>query len=328
MKLNNKAIKIVSFIVKLAIVICALWFLYTEIFKNEDIDKIRSYYVLLSSNQFTSLGLLLSLLLMPINWFLETKKWQYLVSKIEHVSTTNAIKAILSGITISAIMPNRTGEFLGRIAYVNNADRIKAALITIIGSLSQLTVTIFFGGLALITLLLQNRFEIDPIMQYSLCIILFCIITITPIFYFNSSLIFTLTKNIKVLNRLTKYAHVFKTYSFNELKNTLYFSFGRYFTFTTQFIILLYIFNVDISITNAIMAISAAFFVIATIPTPALIEIGIREATSLLFIGLFSANQIGIISATFTLWLVNIAIPSLLGVGFIFQAKFVKSNRK
>ena len=75
------------------------------------------------------------------------------------------------------------------------------------------------------------------------------------------------------------------------------------------------------------MAISAAFFVIATIPTPALIEIGIREATSLLFIGLFSANQIGIISATFTLWLVNIAIPSLLGVGFIFQAKFVKSNR-
>lgn len=328
MTLNNKAIKILSFIVKLAIVICALWFLYAEIFKNEDLDKIRSYYSRLSYSQFTSLGLLLSLLLMPINWFLETKKWQYLVSKIENVSTTNAIKAILSGITISAIMPNRTGEFLGRIAYIERADRIKAALITIIGSLSQLTITIFWGGLALITLLLQNRFEVYPIMQFSLCIILFCIIAITPIFYFNSSLIFTLTKNIKMLNRFTKYSDVFKTYSYKELRTTIYFSLGRYFIFTTQFIILLHTFNVDISVTDSIIAIGAAFFVIATIPTPALIEIGIREATSLLFIGLFSTNQIGIISATFTLWFINIAIPSLLGIGFIFQAKFVKSNRK
>ncbi|MBL4623857.1 MAG: flippase-like domain-containing protein [Flavobacteriales bacterium] len=324
---NNKAIKILSFSVKLTIVICALWFLYIEIFRNEDIAEIRLYYTKVSNNIYSSFGLFIAVLLMPLNWFLEIKKWQYLVSKIEGVSTINAFKAVFSGITVSAIMPNRMGEFLGRIAYINNADRIKAALITIIGSLSQLTTTIVLGGLSLIILLLETQFELQSIVQISLCIILLGIIIITPILYFNTAIIFTIFNNLKILRRFIKYAQVFKSYSYAELRKTLYYSLGRYLIFTTQFIILLFVFQVEISIFNSLIAIAASFFVIATIPTPALIEIGVREATSLVFIGLFSDNHLGIITATFSLWLINIAVPALIGIGFVFQARFLKSNR-
>lgn len=323
---SNKAIKILSLSVKLLIVICALWFLYLEIFKNEDVNDIHKYYRLISTNLFSNIGLLVVLMLMPLNWFLETKKWQFLVSKIEKVSTINSIKAIFSGITISAIMPNRMGEFLGRIAYINNADRVQGALITIIGSLSQLTSTVLIGAGALIFLLFQNHFELPFIVQASLCIVLLGIIVITPMLYFNTAIIFTIAKRIKILNRFVKYARIFRAYSYSELLIVLYYSLGRYLVFTTQFIILLYLFKVEISLWNSVMAIAASFFVIATIPTPALVEIGVREATSLIFIGLFSDNQIGIISATFSLWLINIAIPSVIGIGFIFQAKFIKST--
>ena len=323
---NNKTIKILSLSVKLLIVICALWFLYLEIFENEDVDDILTYYKQISTNIFSNIGLLVVLVLMPLNWFLETKKWQFLINKIEKISTLNSIKAVFSGITISAIMPNRTGEFLGRIAYIKSADRVKGTLITIIGSLSQLTSTILIGAIALIALLFQKHFELQFIVQISLCIVLLGIIIITPILYFNTSILFSIAKNIKALHRFMKYALVFKSYSYTELLKTLYYSLSRYLVFTTQFIILLYVFKVEISLLNSILAIAASFFVIATIPTPALIEIGVREATSLIFIGLFSDNQIGIISATFSLWLINIAVPSLIGIGFIFQAKFIKSS--
>ncbi len=72
--------------------------------------------------------------------------------------------------------------------------------------------------------------------------------------------------------------------------------------------------------------IALTFFAIAAIPTFALTEIGVRGSAALAFIGLISDNDTGIVAASFSLWLVNIALPAMAGVPFVFKWKLFKNQ--
>jgi hypothetical protein len=102
------------------------------------------------------------------------------------------------------------------------------------------------------------------------------------------------------------------------------YSIARYFVFTTQFFILLQLFDVSIAYTDAFILIATMLFVISVIPTIAITEIGVRSSVALFLFGLVSSNTIGILSATFLLWVINLLLPSLIGVIFIFSLKFFR----
>lgn len=320
---NNKTIKILALIGKVLIVICAFTFIYLEVFKNEDYNSISLYFDVVLEDTSNIWTLILTLILMPLNWLIESIKWRYLLMKIEKIKLSKAIQAVLSGVTISAILPNRTGEFVGKIAYVNQADRIQAALLSVLGSISQLTATLVIGTLSLVFLLLSNAFPLEKIVVISGSTFLLSIAFISVLFYFNSAILFTIVKSTRFLNRFSKYVKVFNNFSRTELMKVLQYSLLRYVTFTVQFILLLMFFKVDVSFFQSLISVTTSFFVISTIPSPALAEIGIRESTSLFFIGLYTTNSIGIVSAAFTLWLINIATPAIIGSIFVLRAKFI-----
>jgi DNA-binding response OmpR family regulator len=48
---------------------------------------------------------------------------------------------------------------------------------------------------------------------------------------------------------------------------------------------------------------------------------GVRGATALFFLGLFSTNTSGILLAAYSLWILNIMFPALLGLYFILKLK-------
>ena len=66
--------------------------------------------------------LIIALILVPVNWGIETFKWKYLIKKIEYISFSKAFKSILSGVTIGIFTPNRMGEFAGRIFYLESDE--------------------------------------------------------------------------------------------------------------------------------------------------------------------------------------------------------------
>ena len=65
-------------------------------------------------------------------------------------------------------------------------------------------------------------------------------------------------------------------------------------------------------------------FVISIIPTIAITEIGVRGPVAIFLFGLLSANTIGILSATFVMWVINLLLPALIGTAFIFTLKFFR----
>lgn len=80
-----------------------------------------------------------------VNWGLESYKWKFLVSRLEEIRYKDAIKSVLSGVAVSQLLPYRTGEYLGRLAYISDKNKIGATALSIIGSYSQLLVTLLLG---------------------------------------------------------------------------------------------------------------------------------------------------------------------------------------
>ncbi|HEY5969610.1 MAG TPA: lysylphosphatidylglycerol synthase domain-containing protein, partial [Chitinophagaceae bacterium] len=95
---------------------------------------------------------ILVFVLMFINWSLEALKWKISVQRVQPVSFFRSLKAVFSGVSFSVTTPNHTGEYLGRVLYMDDGNRLRVISLTILGSISQLLVTIFFGLLGLFIL--------------------------------------------------------------------------------------------------------------------------------------------------------------------------------
>ena len=113
-------------------------------------------------------------------------------------------------------------------------------------------------------------------------------------------------------------------YDYKDLTIAFIFSNIRYFIFSLQFIILLNIFGVDITFLNALLSVMLIFFFITITPTITIAEIGVRGSVAIFVLGLFSSNDIAILSSTTLLWLINLILPAIIGSFFIFSLKFFR----
>jgi len=320
--------KTIGFLLKIGIVAFALFFLYQQLTAKSGVEQISFDAILLKiTNNY--LIIFLVVIMMLLNWFLEALKWRFLIAKVEKISFKRSVRAIFSGITVSAFTPNRVGEYGGRVFCLDKADRIQAVLITVIGSMAQLLTTIIFGSIGLLylpsyksdfSLFFDNVSFAYPVLAF----ILIVLNVLLVLLFLNASVITNVLSKIYFLNRFEKYNAVFSFYSFEDLLKVFAYSVARYAVFTTQFFILLELFEVPILYTDAIILIMIMLFVISVIPTIAITEIGVRGSVAVFLFGLISANTIGILSATFLLWVINLLIPSLIGVAFIFMLKFFR----
>src|SRR5581483_2865838 len=85
--------------------------------------------------------LLLTVLLMFVNWGLEGRKWQVIIKRIQRLSFIQSCKAVFTGTTLAFFTPNRIGEYMGRILYLDEGKRVNAISLTIVCSMAQLLVT-------------------------------------------------------------------------------------------------------------------------------------------------------------------------------------------
>ena len=65
----------------------------------------------------------------------------------------------MSGCSVTMLTPNRIGEYGGSILYVEDGNRIKAISLTIVGSISQLLVTMIMGCFGLFFLRYFSQYD-------------------------------------------------------------------------------------------------------------------------------------------------------------------------
>ena len=320
--------KTLSFLIKIGIVVFSLYFLYKElVLKNDIINFDKSLFFKLITDNI--ILIVIVLFLMFLNWFLEALKWRYMISKIEKVSIYTSLKAVFAGITVSSFTPNRVGEYGGRVFYLEKADRLKGVIITFIGSMSQLLITILFGSISFIILselLFESKVLFSAISKFKLLVLLLLFLLNVFIFYFfyNVHSFISFFNLNKYINRFKQYIQTFTIYNSSELTNILLFSFSRYIVFSIQFLILLNVFEIDSSTFHSMLSVMLIFLFVSIIPTIVVAEIGVRGSVAIYVFSLFTINSIGVFSSTLLLWIINLVIPSLIGIYFVFNLNFFR----
>ena len=323
--------KTLSILIKIVIVFFSFFFIYNELLYNDNLGNIRfdSILTVLKENYFT---ISVVVFMMFINWLVESLKWRFMISKIEDISIFTSLRAIFSGITVSSFTPNRVGEYGGRVFCLEKSDRIQAVFITVLCSMAQLLTTILFGSISFFILhenFLQDNsmllFFNIKISSFSFLLLLFFNFLFL-FFYFNASLLVKYISKYKYFKFLDKYINVISLYKRKELMIALLYSVLRYLIFSSQFLILLHVFEVDINFFESILSVMLVFFFITLTPTITIAEIGVRGSVALLVFMKFSSNVIGILSSTFLLWVINLIIPAIIGSFFIFSLKFFRKS--
>jgi len=280
-----------NYILRLAIVIVAYGFLYYQFFYEKDIPDLGEIFENYSNTRL-SIALVSVFVMMFINWSVEAVKWKFLIDKEEKISFLTSLRAIFSGITVSIFTPNRVGEFFGRVFLLKKTNPWKGIFITIIGSFSQLLVTITIGTISfwifakkyLSNLETSSTYILNAIIISSVALVI-CML----LFYFNVRIVGPIAHRLlnSRFKKIGKYIKVFSAFNTAELFKVLLFSLLRYAIFTTQYVILLYAFKIPVTTIDAIMLITLLLFVITAIPSISLAEIGIRGSVIISIFGIY-----------------------------------------
>jgi len=274
--------------------------------------------------------LVLAFLLMGFNWGLEAVKWKILVRDVHAISITKSVKAVLSGVAISVTTPNRVGEYLGRMMYMPEGKRLKVIAVSLIGSISQLLVTLVFGALGLLFLkdVLQSSGLVNPVFFKPFLVGLLLMILALNLFYFNLSKIERwIEKTVRRPSWLFLIQAV-REFGMQRLFFILLLSLVRYGTFIVQYLLLFWLFNVQVPAGTLFWLMSLVFLTLAILPTIAVVvEFGIRGEVCLLLVGLFSTNNLGIVLTSVTIWVINLIIPALIGSLLILSIKIFKRGQ-
>ncbi|MEI8004756.1 MAG: lysylphosphatidylglycerol synthase domain-containing protein [Bacteroidota bacterium] len=335
----TKLYKRYNLLIQLIILIVSYFFIINQVFWKQDLPALmKALEADLSSPDFLR-TLVFVVLLMVVNWMLEALKWQKLISKIEKVSLLQSVVAVLTGVTISSFTPNRVGEYFGRAFILKKASHIEGILITILGSMSQLLITILTGSLAFLLFLpvfMPGAEFIRGYLYYSFMAVVVFIDVLLLGLFFNLSFLSTWKERIlqNNLNRIRRFFRVFTLYSNAELWVVMAFSFARYIVFSTQYILLLHVLGVNIPFHYGYLMISLIYFVMAIIPTITLTELGIRGSVGIYFFSFYfspltavSAElNLGILMASVLIWVINLGLPAVAGSIFLFRLQFFRNN--
>ncbi len=307
----NKYKRIFFLLTKLVIVACALYFLYMKIAKNKSLP-FQAFLEQLSIVGSKGIFVILILLLFTdANWLLEIFKWKKLASIENKISFFEAYQQCFASLTSSIITPNRIGEYGAKSIYFEKGKRKQIMLLNLIGNLSQLLITITFGVFGLFFLIKNYSFQYPEINVLKIVLIV-GILVIAILF----------RKKLK----LYKIGAYFKSISKKIYVEIVGLSFLRYVFFSHQFIYLLHLFSVEIDYFTALNLLFCLYFLASIIPSIAIFDWAIKGSIAVWLFSFVGVNEITILTITTVMWLLNFAIPAIIGSIFVLNFKLKKSE--
>jgi len=313
LKAEQPYLKKIITIIKFVLVPLTFGFIFYKLFYSYHInDLLHDVDLKFGVKQVLSIGIVV--VLMVLNWLVETYKWQFMLRKTEPVSYWQAFKAVLSGVMFNIITPNQLGDFAGRVIHLKVLDKIKGALIMVIGHTAQVLLTAILGLYALIQFGVITKM-IDSHTAFWSNILLTILASNATVLFFKLHWL----SSIKWGKKIKPYLDVFSLFNVRELTQIMGLSAIRYLIFVLQYYFLLLAFDVHLTWSNALIGILATFFAQSFIPGFLLVELGMRGASALWFFSAFTSSYAQVLFSAYSLWMINLMLPGLIGLIFILQ---------
>lgn len=269
----------------------------------------------------------LVLLLMPVNWLLETIKWRLFLPDEYKIPFRVCLKSVLAGVTLSLLTPNRIGEYGGRVLFIGDGRRWDAAIATMAGSFAQNLVQIAAGSVGFFIFYILEGLSSQASSGWWMVILLIGIMLLA-FAYFRMDLLYTWTRKLrfpKFLERGKAHLKLLKAYSEKKLLYGLLLALLRYGIFCVQFVLALRFFGVDVPLYWTFWGVTVIYLFHSGVPLPPFIDIMARSQIALLIWQQFEPNELSVISASFSIWIINLVIPAVLGLVAIENVNVMKT---
>jgi len=239
----------------------------------------------------------LVLLLMIVNWVLESFRWMISIRVFERISFLESLSSVLGGLALNWIMPFTMGDAAFRLALRQDKYSTTSAIVV-------------------------NR---------SIMILLTSIYGAFSVHYFSQAFLDLefIALGLVVLGGVSvwlsrKYLSSYLSY-FHKIQAREFFAIGgisavRYAVFVLQFYLLLTLFLPKADPLLLFMGIGWVFFFKSIIPS-LLGGLGVREASGLVFFSDVTTPELVVIPI-FLIWAINTALPSVIGLIFIWTQRF------
>lgn len=296
------------FILKAAVFVIMAWYIADRLFINDDFNAQLNLFKqgLQSANV---VYVLVAFLLLPLNWGIESLKWKWLINS--EAPFVNLLQSVITGVTFGFISPARSGEFIGRIMYLNHADKTRVFYLSSIGGIAQTAATLVAGVFCV--MLWSSDSLLNGLMVG---------ITVAFLFiFFRFDLFNRLISTNDFLHRKGLLI------SGNELPavvtqiKVLIASFIRYMVYLIQYVLILRFFEVSDSL--LMLTIYSGVFLVAQTFSPLMpfFDISYRGGSILYVFKETGSNSIALVSAVTLVWFINLLIPALIGYFFILRKK-------
>jgi len=309
--------------VKLIITLAAFAFIAWKLIRFDDLKGASQLFMEQLQEAPISL-LLIAVALIPVNWWFELKKWRQLILPLHPIQWPETIRAVISGLTMALMTPNRVGEVFSRVYILPREKRLAGVGLSAIGSLAHMVVIQAMGILGIALLFTNPDFLLDTGIQIGgLAITVGGLVCTAIVFlYFKIDRVLPWLKRIKAVAKHYPSFEVLATLSFTVKWQVLGWSLLKYFTYTTQFYCLLRYFGVDLPWHLAYPAMMSVYILLNYLPMISIGELGIRGSVTLLIIGQLSSHDLGILAGSMSLWIINIMFPAIVGAFFMPKVKF------
>lgn len=312
--IKPKLYKYFNLLFQVVIVAVAIYIIYTKL-KGEFITnnilgmKIGYKYMLFA------------FLLLFLNWGMEALKWKLALKYTVKLTFWKAFKHTFTSVTASLITPNRIGEIPFRALMLGKNYFKEATLKTMVSSYCQLIVTVVLGMISIVFIpkIISDNYQILLFISLFICSALLFLI----LFKIDSLVLI-----LKKINFLKKYnvIEALSDFHLKEISTLLLLSFIRYFIFSIQFYFVFKAFGINITALDELMLIPFFFLVTTIIPTILISELGVRSSVAIYIFGYLSDYNTTIILASVSLWLINVAFPSIFGMFNLKQLKILKAE--
>ncbi len=236
--------------------------------------------------------LLIVTVLALVNWWLEVWRWKYSLEQIEACTWGEASRQVFAGLALNWIMPFTSGDLMARL--IPNKDRKQVGLLIYFNRSIMLAFTIIFGMFGV------YWYSRAQFASNILIVIIALLVLITLGFMAKKAL-----WRGEIINS-------------RWLLNLSLISIARYAVFVFQFLLLIKVFNPEFSTFLILAGVGWIFLFRSVIPS-LFGNLGVREASALVFFEGQVDNMTLILVPSLLIWLINTVMPSVLGLYYLMR---------
>jgi len=306
--ISHKAKQFLILLIKLLIVGCAFYFIYSQLVNNNKLDW-EKFIILFQKNQSVA-GISFILLLSILNRFFEILKWQNLVSYLHKISLAEATKQVLGALTAGLFTPNGVGEYAGKALFFEKAKGKKIVFLNLICNGIQMILSVVFGTIGL--WVLGYGFWVLGIIVVSIFFILFSL----------------LLKEIKIKSySIEKLIHKINEIPKSIHQKNIFLAICRYLVFSHQYYFLFLAFDVDLPYFTMMATIASVYFLASSLPTFQFLDFAVKGSVAVYFFGILGINEWIVVFISTLMWFLNVVLPVVIGSYYVMNFKILTSTQ-